>query len=365
VVQGSEDAPVMMTRDYAPYGEVLAGRGTNPTPYGYTGEWTDASGLVYLRARYYSPMDGRFLSKDAWPGIVQQPLSQNRWGYVDNNPIRYFDPSGHIKEEEAKQAEEIYQYLLGTYRIAISKDWGYSPIISGPSIPQIDKCMWNEGSWKSLEEIENVKKAIMMIAPSKMPLEKAKKIWGGAFIRRLDNDKRTAFAPPGILTPLLGDIVLTNYTFSNGEAYALYGIIHELGHSWDYLSNSKLSTGLMHELNTWICDETGINCRWYPYAAKVNETTLEVTYPEPGPDSYVVCPPGPPDPKHPLERCKVTPYSATYGGFPLLTGPGAEDWAQSFAGYVYSDYFTSQQMVGVKPGSIRYNYIQGKIHEIQ
>jgi YD repeat-containing protein len=42
VVQGSEDAPVMMTRDYTPYGEVLAGQGTNSTPYGFTGEWTSS-----------------------------------------------------------------------------------------------------------------------------------------------------------------------------------------------------------------------------------------------------------------------------------------------------------------------------------
>jgi len=40
VVEGDGEAPVVMTRDYAPYGEVLAGQGTNPTPYGFTGEWT-------------------------------------------------------------------------------------------------------------------------------------------------------------------------------------------------------------------------------------------------------------------------------------------------------------------------------------
>jgi len=96
VVQDSEDAPVMMTRDYAPYGEVLAGQGTNPTPYGYTGEWTDVSGLVYLRARYYSPMDGRFTSKDIWQGNNNAPMSYNAWLYGYSNPVMFVDPSGHI-----------------------------------------------------------------------------------------------------------------------------------------------------------------------------------------------------------------------------------------------------------------------------
>lgn len=96
VVQGDTDAPVVMTRDYAPYGEVLAGQGTNPTPYGFTGEWTDASGLVYLRARYYSPMDGRFTSKDTWRGDDNIPLSYNLLLYSYANPIMYRDPSGKI-----------------------------------------------------------------------------------------------------------------------------------------------------------------------------------------------------------------------------------------------------------------------------
>jgi RHS repeat-associated protein len=94
VVQGDGDAPVMMTRDYAPYGEVLAGHGTNPTPYGFTGEWTDASGLIYLRARYYASMDGRFTSNDTWQGDNTTPMSYNAWLYGYSNPVKYVDPSG-------------------------------------------------------------------------------------------------------------------------------------------------------------------------------------------------------------------------------------------------------------------------------
>jgi hypothetical protein len=51
--------------------------------------------LLYLRARYYSPGLGRFLTKDTWEGNLNQPLSLNQWNYVNSNPISYTDPSGY------------------------------------------------------------------------------------------------------------------------------------------------------------------------------------------------------------------------------------------------------------------------------
>jgi hypothetical protein len=50
--------------------------------------------LLYLRARYYSPADGRFQSRDTWSGDVNRPLSLNRWVYTQSNPINFVDPTG-------------------------------------------------------------------------------------------------------------------------------------------------------------------------------------------------------------------------------------------------------------------------------
>ncbi len=55
VVQGDTEPQVMMMRDYEPYGEVLAQQGGDASGIGYTGEMFDTqTGLVFLRARYYS-----------------------------------------------------------------------------------------------------------------------------------------------------------------------------------------------------------------------------------------------------------------------------------------------------------------------
>lgn len=57
-----------LSRSYDPYGSVLNAAGSAASAYGFTGEWTDNTGLVYLRARYYAPGAGRFISKDTWAG---------------------------------------------------------------------------------------------------------------------------------------------------------------------------------------------------------------------------------------------------------------------------------------------------------
>ena len=63
----------------------------------YCGEYYDAEmGTIYLRARYYNPSTGRFISRDSFAGRRSDPLSLNLYTYCRNNPIRFIDPSGHI-----------------------------------------------------------------------------------------------------------------------------------------------------------------------------------------------------------------------------------------------------------------------------
>lgn len=55
----------------------------------------DLFGLVYMKARMYSPVLGRFLNPDS---VVQFPFSTqglNRYTYVDNSPLSFVDPDGH------------------------------------------------------------------------------------------------------------------------------------------------------------------------------------------------------------------------------------------------------------------------------
>ena len=89
-------AQVTLAQSYGPFGGLTEQTGSGTSGFGYTGEQEDAStGLVFLRARYYDPSVGVFVSKDPFPGHLLRPQTQNSYVYVTNNPIRFTDPMGY------------------------------------------------------------------------------------------------------------------------------------------------------------------------------------------------------------------------------------------------------------------------------
>jgi RHS repeat-associated protein len=88
---------ITLSRSYTPYGETQS-EISNPqseiTNFGFTGEATEPTGQIFLRARYYAPGMGRFLSRDVWSGDSQVPMSYNAWLYTYANPVMLVDLSG-------------------------------------------------------------------------------------------------------------------------------------------------------------------------------------------------------------------------------------------------------------------------------
>lgn len=85
---------------YLPFGGY---RGQPPsaelTDRGFTGhKQNDDLGLIYMNARFYLPEIGRFASADSIVPDTANPQSYNRYSYVRNNPLNYFDPDGHDEE---------------------------------------------------------------------------------------------------------------------------------------------------------------------------------------------------------------------------------------------------------------------------
>jgi RHS repeat-associated protein len=80
---------VLSTSDYKPYGSQVLGSPAGGL--GYTGHVDDPdSGLVYMQARYYDPVVGRFLSPD--PTGKKTEFSE--YAYVGDNPVNAVDPTG-------------------------------------------------------------------------------------------------------------------------------------------------------------------------------------------------------------------------------------------------------------------------------
>ena len=92
----TKDGQAVASTSYHLYGARKTSTDTTGNPFAYNGEARDDTGLDYLRARYYDSQGGTFLTEDSYPGEATDPLSQNRYSYVQNNPVNYTDPSGHF-----------------------------------------------------------------------------------------------------------------------------------------------------------------------------------------------------------------------------------------------------------------------------
>jgi RHS repeat-associated protein len=94
---------------FAPFGEKLLAIEAVPNAYQFGGRWgvsDDGNGLNYMRARYYSPVEGRFLSVDprGW-GLC------NDYAYAQNNPLNFDDPSGAAALSN-QQIEDNFQHKM-------------------------------------------------------------------------------------------------------------------------------------------------------------------------------------------------------------------------------------------------------------
>ena len=102
---------VVFKLGYQPYGSESFSTPIGPTPpsvrYLFTGKEQDQTGLYYYGARFYDPLVGRFISPDTTvPGGGKDSQQVDRYGYSRNNPIRYFDPTGHDSWDSQGCSEE-------------------------------------------------------------------------------------------------------------------------------------------------------------------------------------------------------------------------------------------------------------------
>ncbi len=128
------NANVTLAQSYESFGSVMTATGNGSSSFGWAGEARDASGLVFLRARYYSVTTGRFFVRDSWPGNIQMPGTLHPYLCSYNSPLNYTDPSGHCGT--------VFDFLLGLVGVSSCP----SPIENGLEVvdpaPNLE---WTEG----------------------------------------------------------------------------------------------------------------------------------------------------------------------------------------------------------------------------
>ena len=131
-IQGSssslvkEDGSADATYRYTDFGETtINGDNKAGNEVCYTGEIYDQStGLYYLNARYYDSEDGQFMTEDTYRGEVDDPDTQNLYGYCAENPVNYVDPSGHGREVSMSQVVKALRICTdGTIKNKYEKNY--------------------------------------------------------------------------------------------------------------------------------------------------------------------------------------------------------------------------------------------------
>jgi RHS repeat-associated protein len=124
------------TAHYWPFGEVRTSTGTNPSPWGFVGNYgclTDAPNRQYVRARYLRNDLSRWTTVDRlWP-------RGRRYTYAGNQPLGKVDPSG--MSEVSTPLPPIVDWI---------KDlWTDPPVPTG--VPNVPKKVHDE-AWPAPKE---------------------------------------------------------------------------------------------------------------------------------------------------------------------------------------------------------------------
>ncbi len=105
VVQLTDEAGNVIRRyEYDSFGNEIKPDSKDDNPFRYCGEYYDKeTEEIYLRARYYQPEQGRFLTRDTYTGEEDESLSLHLYTYCENDGVNAWDPSGHVSKNKIKQ----------------------------------------------------------------------------------------------------------------------------------------------------------------------------------------------------------------------------------------------------------------------
>ena len=294
--------------------------------------------MLYLRARYYNPRINQFTQPDTIVPDPRIPADWNRFAYVRNNPINFTDPSGHISEKpsERKRAELIVEKLSTIYNVHIKKDWGYmNEFIHYPNM-YIDpsntlvNCQWVEGNWRSVQELEWTLEAVKDMAKT---LGTSRLFWTAMRWQPVRLYRHPAQYIFGSGAYSLNNVILPNNVFDSTlrDVWAKGQIVHEFAHVWDTRQYKifQLSTDMASRTKSYkeVCVTEPLGRGGGGYCHFVYDQAGEIESPPTG-------------------------YATT--GI-------REDWAESFAVYVYPSFKSAGPLLG----SERRSYIEQVIKDLK
>lgn len=143
------------TYDYDAWGNAVNMTGATPNNYLYRGEQYDPDlQLYYLRARYFNPLTGRFLSRDTYPGSLTQPVTQHKYLYANVDPVNRNDPSGMLAPNPTQAPPKTVGRSASEYTLVLTAvALPFAAIFVDTVTPAAYdiQCIWQrEGAWMAV-----------------------------------------------------------------------------------------------------------------------------------------------------------------------------------------------------------------------
>ena len=133
-----ESGNVTKTYEYDSFGNEVKPEKKDENPYRYCGEYYDKeTEEVYLRARYYQPSVGRFITRDTYTGESDEPLSLHLYTYCYNNPVDYLDDSGNCPIVD--WGKFVWRCITGSITNKKANSTNGFPIMQKPISPKMGK----------------------------------------------------------------------------------------------------------------------------------------------------------------------------------------------------------------------------------
>ena len=107
------------TYGVTPYGEQVDATGTTENPFTFLGKFgvieEGATGLYFMRFRYYDSATGRFLTRQS--GSSTDPKLVNPYQYAQGNPLAWVDPIG--QGADAGKINNLAESDLGQFLLSL------------------------------------------------------------------------------------------------------------------------------------------------------------------------------------------------------------------------------------------------------
>ena len=123
----AEGSTTTASRTYYAYGAERSASAVLQTDRTFTGQKSDATGLMYYNARDYDSALGTFISPDTIVSDAGRVIHFNRFLYAGGNPLKYIDPSGRdficVKGGPAFQNDGVTAFSTMFQQAAIEAGW--------------------------------------------------------------------------------------------------------------------------------------------------------------------------------------------------------------------------------------------------